>query len=143
MIRKFTLGLAVATLLGTASYAEVIDISMLNVGSDGARMVFEPDFVHIAPGDTIRFLATDRGHNAETIDAMIPAGAEGFMGRINEEIEITLTEDGVYAIICKPHYAMGMVMIVAVGDAEVPEGFLEGRIPRQALTRFEAQLENL
>jgi len=143
MIRNFSLGLAVATLLGSASFADVIEINMLNVGSDGARMVFEPDFVQIAPGDTIRFLATDRGHNAETLDGMIPAGAEGFAGRINEEIEITLTEDGVYAIICKPHFAMGMVMVVAVGEAEVPEGFLEGRIPRQAMTRFEAQLENL
>jgi len=143
MIRNFSLGLAVATLLGSASFADVIEINMLNVGSDGVRMVFEPDFVQIAPGDTIRFLATDRGHNAETLDGMIPAGAEGFVGRINEEIEITLTEDGVYAVICKPHFAMGMVMIVAVGDAEVPDGFLEGRIPRQALTRFEAQLENL
>jgi pseudoazurin len=143
MIRKFTLGLAVATLMGTAAYADVIEIRMLNVGSDGARMVFEPDFVQINPGDTVQFIAADRGHNAETVEDMIPAGADGFVGRINEELEITLTEEGVYAVICKPHYAMGMVMIIAVGEAEMPDGFLEGRIPRQALNRFQSQLENL
>jgi len=143
MIRKLALGLAVATLLGGTAIADVVEIHMLNVGSDGARMVFEPDFVRLAPGDTIRFLATDRSHNAETVPGMLPAGAAGFTGAINEEIEVTLTEEGVYAVICKPHYAMGMVMIVAVGDAEVPDGFLEGRVPRQARLRFEAQLDNL
>lgn len=143
MFRNFALGLATAALMGSAAFADVVEIKMLNVGSDGARMVFEPDFVQLAPGDTIKFLATDRGHNAETVEGMIPDSAEGFTGRINEEVEVTLTEEGVYAIICKPHYAMGMVMIVAVGDAEVPDDFLEGRIPRQALIRFQAQLENL
>ena len=74
---------------------------------------------------------------------MMPEGADAFKGRINEEIEVTLTEEGVYAVQCKPHYAMGMVMTVAVGDAEVPDDFLEGRIPRKALERFEAQLTEL
>lgn len=143
MIRKFTLGLAVATLLGGAAFAEVVEVTMLNQGSNGDRMVFEPDFVRLAPGDTIRFLATDRGHNAETVAGMMPELFDGFTGKINEELEVTLTKDGVYAVICKPHYAMGMVMIVAVGDAEIPEGFLEGRIPRQAKLRFEAQLDKL
>ena len=62
---------------------------------------------------------------------MIPEGAEGFKGKINEEIEVTLESEGVYGVICKPHYAMGMVMTVAVGDVEAPEDFLEGRVPRR------------
>ena len=33
-------------------------------GQDGAVMVFEPAFVKIAPGDTVKFVATDKGHNA-------------------------------------------------------------------------------
>lgn len=143
MIRTFTLGLALAALTAGSAFADVIDVRMLNKGSDGERMVFEPAFVQLAPGDTLRFLASDKGHNAEMVPGMIPAGAEGFSGRINEELEVTLTADGVYAVICKPHYAMGMVMIVAVGDAEVPDDFLEGRLPRQAKARFQAQLDNL
>jgi pseudoazurin len=105
-------------------------------------MVFEPAFVQAAVGDTIRFVATDRGHNAEINDDMLPEGADAFEGRINEEIEVTLDTEGVYGVICKPHFAMGMVMTIAVGDVEIPEGYLEGRIPRKAKERFQAQLAN-
>jgi pseudoazurin len=122
--------------------AETFEVQMLNVGADNQRMVFEPAFVQAQPGDTIRFIATDRGHNAEINDGMLPEGAEAFAGRVNEEIEVTLDVEGVYGVICKPHYAMGMVMTIAVGDVAVPADFLEGRIPAKAKERFEAQLGN-
>jgi len=143
MIRKLTTGLALAALLGSSAFAETFEVQMLNKGSNGERMVFEPSFVQAAPGDTIKFIATDRGHNAETAKGMIPEGSEGFKGKINEEIEVTLETEGVYAVICKPHYAMGMVMTVAVGDVAAPEGFLEGRVPKKAKARFEDQLSNM
>ena len=142
MIRKIAAGAAIAALMGSAAFAETFEVQMLNQGSDGERMVFEPAFVQAAAGDTIRFVATDRGHNAEINDGMLPEGAEAFKGRINEEIEITLNIEGVYGVICKPHFAMGMVMTIAVGDVAIPEGYLEGRIPRKAKERFEAQLAN-
>ncbi|MEI4233932.1 pseudoazurin [Roseovarius sp. D22-M7] len=142
MIRTLATSLALSALMGGSAFAETFDVKMLNKGGDGERMVFEPAFIQAAPGDTIRFLATDKGHNAETNDGMLPEGAEGFTGRINEEIEVTLTEEGVYGIICKPHFALGMVMTIAVGDAEIPADFFEGRVPPKAKQRFEAQLEN-
>lgn len=143
MIRTLATGLALATLMGGAAFAETIEVQMLNVGSDGERMVFEPAFVQAAPGDTIKFLATDRGHNAVLNKGMFPEGAAEFEGRINEEIEITLDVEGVYGVICKPHYSMGMVMTIAVGDVDAPADFLEGRVPRNAKARFEDQLGNL
>ncbi|MGP6089936.1 pseudoazurin [Antarctobacter jejuensis] len=143
MIRSATTAFALAALMAGAAIAETHEVKMLNKGSDGARMVFEPAFVQAAPGDTIRFVATDKGHNAETAKGMIPDGAEEFRGKINQEIEVTLDATGVYAVICKPHYAMGMVMTIAVGDVAAPEGFLEGRVPKKAKERFEAQLDNL
>jgi pseudoazurin len=143
MIRTFATSLALAALMSGAAFAETIEVEMLNKGSDGERMVFEPDFVQAQPGDTIKFVATDKGHNAEVNKGMLPDGAEAFKGKINEEIEVTLTEEGVYGVICKPHFAMGMVMTIAVGDAKVPEDFFEGRVPPKAKERFEAQLGNL
>ncbi len=140
MIRKLAAGMAIFALMGSVALAETVEIQMLNKGPDGERMVFEPAFVRVAPGDTIRFVATDRGDNAETGDGMLPEGAEAFKGRNNEEIEVTLDIEGVYGVICKPHFAMGMVMTIAVGDVEAPEDFLEGRLPRKAKERFEAQL---
>jgi len=135
---------ALALLTGSAAFAEMHEVKMLNKGPDGEIMVFEPAFLQVAPGDTVKFLATDRGHNAETLDGLVPEGAEGFEGRINEEIEVTLDSAGLYGVQCKPHYAMGMVMTIAVGEVEAaPDDFLEGRIPPRAKERFEAQLGNL
>lgn len=143
MLRSLVTGFALTLLVGTGALAETIEIKMLNVGSDGARMVFEPAFVRAMPGDVIRFVAADRGHNAMIQGEMLPDGAEPFEGRINEEIEVTLEVEGVYGVACKPHFAMGMVMTIAVGNAVLPDDFLEGRIPRAAKERFEAQLGNL
>jgi pseudoazurin len=143
MIRTIATGLAFAALMSGAAFAETFEVKMLNKGSDGERMVFEPAFVQAAPGDTVKFIPTDKGHNAETIDGMIPEAAEGFAGKINEEFEVTLDVEGVYGIECKPHYAMGMVMTIAVGDVDAPDSFLEGRVPRKAKERFEEQLGNL
>jgi len=143
MFRSFATALALGTLMAGAAYAENHEVMMLNRGDAGA-MVYEPAFLQVAPGDTVTFIPTDRSHNAESIDGMIPEGAEPFSGRINEEITVTFDVEGLYAIRCTPHYAMGMVMTIAVGDeVAMTEGFLEGRIPRTALRRFEEQLSNL
>ncbi len=116
---------------------------MLNRGETG-NMIFEPSFLRLAPGDTVKFVATDRGHNAEAVPEMTPENVEPFKGLINEEIEVTFDTDGVYGVRCKPHFAMGMVMTIVVGDvSETPEGFFEGRVPRKAKQRFEEQLSNL
>lgn len=143
MFRTVVSSLAFAALMGGAAFAESFEVQMLNKGTDGERMVFEPAFLHVLPGDTVKFIAADKGHNAEVGKGMLPEGAEAFRGKINEEIEVTLDTSGVYGVICKPHYAMGMVMTIAVGDAEVPEDFLEGRVPKRAKERFEAQFNNL
>lgn len=139
MIRPLLSTVALLALMGGAVNAETIEVKMLNK-SGSEMMVFEPDFVRAAPGDTIRFVATDKGHNAESIEGMIPEGAEAFSGKLNKDTEITVSVDGLYAVRCKPHYAMGMVMLIAVGDVVTPDGYLEGRVPKKAKERFEAAL---
>ena len=112
-------GLVLAALLATVAFggaatAAEVEVKMLNKGAEGA-MVFEPALVTIQPGDTVKFIATDKGHNAETIAGMMPEGAATFVGKINEELAITFDKPGVYGIKCKPHYAMGMVGMIVVG----------------------------
>ncbi|MGB6120129.1 MAG: pseudoazurin, partial [Mesorhizobium sp.] len=56
-MRRFIAALAVGAAVlaaGTAGAAE-FEVMMLNKGEKGA-MVFEPDFIKAAPGDTIRFV---------------------------------------------------------------------------------------
>ena len=88
------------------------------------------------PGDTVKFLATTNGHNAASIDGMLPAGAQPFKGKINEEIEVTFTESGLYGVKCLPHYAMGMVMLIQVGDADPARMQVPDAVPARAKKRF-------
>ena len=113
LISLFALGTAIA-LAGVANAAE-IEVKMMNKGEKG-MMVFEPDFIKAAPGDTIRFVPVDKGHNVETIKGMIPEGAKPFKGKIGQEMTVTLDKEGVYGVKCLPHYAMGMVALIEVGD---------------------------
>lgn len=114
IIAGLALGAAVA-FAGAASAAE-IEVKMLNKGAKGV-MVFEPDLIVAAPGDTIRFVPTDKSHNVETIKGMLPEGVEPFKSKLNEEFAITLDKEGVYGVKCTPHYAMGMVALIQVGEA--------------------------
>jgi pseudoazurin len=139
MFKIASTAFALATLLATASYAEQFEVHMLNKGEDG-MMVFEPAFLQIAAGDTVKFIAKDKGHNAETIEGMLPEGALPFAGKVNQEIDVTFDVEGVYGVRCKPHFAMGMVMAIEVGDVKAPEDFLEGRLPKKAKERLEAAL---
>ena len=136
------LALAAGIALSGTAHAVEHEIKMLNRGE--RPMVFEPEFVQAQPGDTLRFVPTDASHNAETIPGMLPDGAEPFKGAINEEITYTLTEEGVYGIKCLPHYGMGMVMVVVVGDPVNLEEVKEVRHPGRARNVFEdllAQVE--
>ena len=122
-------------LLPFAALAETHEVRMLNRNNSGP-MPFEPDYLVIRPGDSVKFIAASPGHNAATIDGMIPGNGEKFVGRINEEIEVTLTEEGIWGIKCSPHYTMGMVMLIQVGDTPATEADLSKDLPPAARERM-------
>jgi pseudoazurin len=115
-MRKMLMLATAAVLMTVAggAYAAEIEVKMLNKGAEGA-MVFEPALVKVAPGDTVKFVATDKGHNAETIKGMLPADAAPFLGKNGEDVAVTFEKPGVYGVKCLPHYGMGMVAMVVVG----------------------------
>lgn len=106
--------LSVLACAGGAAAEEHV-VEMLNKGEKGV-MVFQPNLVHAAPGDTVKFVPTDKSHNVESIKGMIPEGAEGFKSKMNEEFTVTFDKDGVYGVKCTPHYGMGMVALIVVGQ---------------------------
>nr|WP_073015238.1 pseudoazurin [Roseibium suaedae] len=108
--------------------AAEIEVQMLNKGAAGA-MVFEPEVVKVAPGDTVIFKATDAGHNAETIKDMLPEGAEAFAGKMGKDISVTFDKEGVYGVKCKPHVSMGMVAVVVVGEPVNLEAVKAVKVP--------------
>jgi pseudoazurin len=91
-------------------------VKMLNMG-DGGAMIFEPAVIKVSLGDTIHFKATDISHNSETITNMVPVGADGWMGALNEDISITIDTEGVYVYQCSPHAMLAMVGVIQVGEA--------------------------
>ena len=139
----FLAGAAMLALLGTSAFAADAQVQMLNKGADGI-MVFEPALTRVEPGDTVTFVPTDKSHNAETVKDLIPDGAEAFKGKINEEVKVTFTVPGTYVIKCAPHYPMGMVAVVVVGDpAANLEEVKAAKYPKKAGERILGALEAL
>ena len=134
--------LAAMLMLTTASLAAEFEVKMLNKGAKGA-MVFEPDFIKAAVGDTVKFVIVDKGHNAESIKGMLPEGAEPFKGKVNEEIVLTLAQEGVYGVKCLPHYGMGMVALIVAGSPVNLDAAKAVKKPGKAKTNFAALFEQL
>ena len=125
---------AVSLLVGPGrALAAEHEVQMLSKGPEGQRNWFEPAVVHAQPGDTIHFVATDKGHNSTSV--VVPDGAEEWKGKLSEDISVTLTVPGLYAYKCTPHFGLGMVGLIVVGDPSVNlEAVKSGRYPGKART---------
>ncbi|RJG19164.1 pseudoazurin [Massilia cavernae] len=127
--------IVVAAMLGMAAFAAGAaehQVKMLNNGKDGA-MVFEPSFLKVAKGDSVKFIKVDPSHNSAAVIA--PAGAAQWKGKMDEEITVKLDKEGVYVYICEPHKVMAMAGVIQVGkpvnladakkqSAELAKGFV-------------------
>ena len=101
------------TFFTLSSLAEEHVVKMLNAGKEG-MMVFEPAVLSIKKGDTVKFVATDVSHNSSSVEGMIPEGADPWVGALSQDIEVTLTKEGVYVYQCTPHNMMAMVGVIKV-----------------------------
>lgn len=50
---------------------------------------------------------------------MVVEGTEIWKGGMNEKISVTFSEEGLHGYRCRPHYGMGMIGLVQVGNAPV------------------------
>ncbi|MBU1304229.1 MAG: pseudoazurin [Alphaproteobacteria bacterium] len=130
-----------AALAGMAAFPAIgadVEVHMLNKGAAGS-MVFEPAFVQIQPGDTVTFVSVDKGHNVETIKDLIPERAVPFKSKTSETFTATFDVPGAYAIKCTPHFAMGMVGLILVGDElDNLDAVKAAKFPKKVSDRFEA-----
>lgn len=111
------------------------EVHMLNSGAKGP-MVFEPDFIEAAPGDTITFVPTQPGHNVEGVKGMLPDGVQPFKSGFNERYVLTVTAEGVYGVKCTPHYGMGMVALIEVGEPKNLDAAIAVKHPGRAQAVF-------
>lgn len=101
----------IAMAAGVANAAEH-EVKMLNTGKDGT-MVFEPGFLKVAKGDTVKFVPTDLGHNS--VSTHVPDGGPTWQGEMNKAVSVTLNTEGVYVYLCVPHTVMAMAGVIQVG----------------------------
>lgn len=140
-MRRIALVATALVALVTAGAAQAADheVKMLNKGAKGA-MVFEPDLIRAAVGDTVTFVPTDKSHDAESVKGMAPAGTAPFKGKISEKVTVTIDAEGVYGVKCTPHYGMGMVALIVAGNPVNLDEAKAVKHPGKAKKTFEALL---
>ncbi len=139
-------GLAIlAGLFAFPALSAEIEVKMLNKGSDGQAMVFEPATVKAAIGDVITFVPVDKGHDAAAVKDMIPEGVADFKGKMNETVKVTAEKEGAYVVKCTPHLGMGMIALVVVGDAAPAnlDAVKNGKLPKKARDRLNDEIAKL
>jgi pseudoazurin len=112
-MKKFAFA-ALLSMLSMPLLAAEHQVKMLNNGKDGS-MVFEPSFLKIEKGDTVKFVKGDASHNSASV--IVPANAKRWKGKMDEEITVQPDQEGVYVYVCDPHKMMAMAGVIQVGKA--------------------------
>ena len=139
-----TLGLLIA--MATSAFAEDATVEMWNKDPDdkSRKMVFSQEIVTIEAGESVTWLATDKGHNVELIDG--PDGVElEKKSKLSKDVTITFDKPGVYVYVCTPHASMGMIGIVVVGDLtqEAVDAIKDAKVKGKSKKKFKALLAEL
>ena len=139
-----TLGLLMA--MATSAFAESATVEMWNKDPEDKKrkMVFSQEIVVVEPGESVTWLATDKGHNVEFI-----AGPEGWeapkKSKVSKDVTLTFDTPGVYLYQCTPHKSMGMIAIVVVGDLtqEAVDAIRDAKVTGKSKKKFKELLANL
>lgn len=78
-------------------------------------LIYNPLVVTIAPGDTVSWTNMST-HNTESIEGLIPEGAEMWMSKMSDNYSRTFTVEGIYVYKCTPHFGAGMGGAIIVGN---------------------------
>ena len=99
------------TLSSNSLVAATVEIEMLNrLGKES--MVYSQNIINVQQGDTVKWLASSKGHNVQFLTA--PDGVASFKSKLSVDTENTFTVPGIYLYQCTPHKSMGMIAVVIV-----------------------------
>mgnify|MGYP000940315960 CR=1 FL=1 len=143
-----TLGLllALSFALPTGVLAADATVEMWNKDPDDRkrRMVFSEEIVVVEPGESVTWLATDKGHNVQMID-----GPNGYdlpkKSKLSKDVTLTFEQPGVYVYVCTPHATMGMLGIVVVGELtqEAIDAVRDAKVRGKSKKKFKELLAEL
>ena len=145
MIRLLTI-LAMLVAMAIPAVAEDVTLEMWNKDPEDKKrkMVFSEEIVTIEPGQSITWLATDKGHNVQII-----AGPEGYelpkKSKLSKDVTLSFDTEGVYVYVCTPHATMGMLGIVVVGEAtdEAISAVEKAKVRGKSKKKFKKLLKEL
>ena len=141
-MRKLLFSAALIVVSSAAAFAETIEIQMLNVNGAGDKMVFSQELIRAEVGDVIKFVPTDKSHNAQSVKNALPDGQKKFKGKMNKAIEYLVTEAGLTAVVCQPHQTLGMVALIVVGnDVSNAQDILDAGVRGKGKIKIAALIE--
>ena len=76
---------------------------------------YDPMVLKIEPGDTVKWVNMS-GHFNQFEQGLIPEGAEPWKTQMGNDVSRTFDVEGVYIYKCPPHFALGMVGAIIVGE---------------------------
>ena len=79
-------------------------------------MTFQPDLVKVGVGDTVTFSPPTRATTSMSSPTCFLLALGPLQGRYQQAAERDVHRAGVYVVKCDPHYGMGMVAVIVVGD---------------------------
>ncbi|MBT0569062.1 pseudoazurin [Curvibacter sp. CHRR-16] len=103
---------ALLTVHSTCLHAAEYEVRMLTQSTQG-HMVFEPAYLSVQVGDTVRFVPTQSGHYVRSM--AVPDGAANWASKEDETLTVTITHEGLYLYMCPPHLMMGMLGLIQAG----------------------------
>lgn len=105
---------------------------------------FEPMVITIQPGDTVAWENMPT-HDTQSIEGLIPDGAEAWHSELGKNYERTFTVEGIYVYKCTPHIGAGMGGAIIVGKPTNLDAIIaadmkgaEGRLARKAIAAAQA-----
>ncbi len=104
---------------------------------------YSPEVVFIQPED--RVIWTNMvGHDTQSIDELMPEGAEPFQLVLGQNGSVTFNVEGVYIYKCNPHFALGMVGAVVVGQPSNLDDVLKNAkgMAKRAALKTKKSIEN-
>ena len=114
----------IKTFLGLVAMTFSFVLPTLSFAADhtikaGSR-AFETPIIYVASGDNVKF-SNMNSHNSQSVEGLIPEGAQPWVGGMGENIALTLDKSGIYSYVCLPHIGFGMVGVIVVGDVSADD----------------------
>lgn len=121
--------------MSSAAFAEEHKVS-------ATATAFDPVALKIAPGDSVSW-SNMSGHNTNFEAGNIPEGVEPWKSKLGDSTSHTFNEEGVYLYKCDPHFAMGMVGAIIVGEPKNMDAVKKNAkgMYKRALIKAEKEVE--